>query len=236
MKAFILAGGEGTRLRPYTYSVPKPMLKIGGKPILQYVIENLARSNIKDIVVTVGCMHEQISEYFGDGKKFGVKIDYFVEKEKMNTAGSIKAGESRIKETFAVVMGDHLTNVNMAKMFEHHKKSGAVATVGLYVSKTALEYGVAKVENEKIVGFVEKPLIENLFNTAIYIFEPEIFKYIKEKEDFAKDVIPRLLKEGKKVSPYIINEMWFDVGRVSDYEKLDEMFKMYRLAQDLNPQ
>ncbi|MDD5172157.1 MAG: nucleotidyltransferase family protein [Candidatus ainarchaeum sp.] len=230
MKTFILAGGEGTRLRPYTYNVPKPMMMVGGKPILQYVLENLKRSGMKDLVITCGYKHEQIISYLGDGSKFGVKIEYCIEKEKMNTAGSILCYKGKVKETFAVVMGDHLTNIDMADMLKHHKKSGAIATVALYHTKMPLEYGVAKMEGGNIVSFVEKPMLEHLYNTAIYIFEPEIFDYIKDKEDFAKDVFPRLLAAKKKISGYVFEDVWFDIGRTSDYERLDELFKVMKLV------
>ena len=233
MRAFILAGGEGTRLKPYTYSMPKPMLPVGGKPILQYVVENLKRAGITDLVVTCGYKHEQIMSYFGDGKKFGVRIEYSVEKERMNTAGSILAYKGKVKETFVVVMGDHLTNLDLADMLKSHKKSGAMATMALYKSKMPLEYGVAKVEGGSIVGFVEKPLLEHLYNTAIYVFEPAIFDYIREKEDFGKDVIPRILSERKKINAYVFEDVWFDIGRVSDYERLDELFKVIKLMNDL---
>ena len=234
MRAFILAGGEGTRLKPYTYSTPKPMLMLGGKPILQYVIENLKRCGVKDVVLTVGYQHEQIITYFGDGGKFGVKIDYSIEKERMNTAGSILPYRGKVKESFAVVMGDHLTNIDISAMLKHHQKSGAIATIALYQSKMPLEYGVARVDQGRVVGFVEKPLLEHLYNTAIYIFEPGVFDYIKEKEDFAKDVIPRLLIEKKKVNAYVFDDVWLDIGRVSDYERLDELFKVIKLAKDLS--
>lgn len=233
MKTFILAGGEGTRLRPYTYNTPKPMLMVGGKPILQYVINNLKRAGLKDLVITCGYKHEQISDYFGDGSKCGVKIEYCVEKEKLNTAGSILPCRSKISETFAVVMGDHLTNIDMAEMIKSHKKSGAMATIALYHSSLPLEYGVAKTEAGTVTGFTEKPLLAHLYNTAIYVFEPEILDYIKEREDFAKDVFPRLLKAKKKINAYAFNDVWFDIGRVSDYERLDELFKVMKLAQDL---
>lgn len=235
MRAFVLAGGEGTRLRPYTYSAPKPMLMLGGKPILEYVIDNLKRYGIKDLVLTVGYQHEQVSSYFGDGSGFGVKIEYAVEKERKNTAGSILPYKGKVKETFVVVMGDHLTNLNLAEMLKSHKKSGAMATIALYKSKMPLEYGVARLEGGSVVGFAEKPLLEHLYNTAIYIFEPQIFDYIKEKEDFAKDVFPRLLAAGKKVNSYVFEDVWFDIGRVSDYERLDELFKVMKLMKDLSP-
>jgi len=229
MKTFILAGGEGTRLRPYTYSVPKPMLVLGGKPLLQYVVENLKRCGVKELVITCGYKHEQIASHFGDGSKFGVKIEYAIETEKMNTAGSIAPFKGKVKDTFAVVMGDHLTNIDLADMLKSHKKSGSIATIALYHAKTPLEYGVAKLEGNNIVGFVEKPLLEHYYNTAIYIFEPEIFDYIKGKEDFAKDVFPRLLSAGKKLNGYVFEGVWFDIGRVSDYERFVEMFSLSKI-------
>jgi NDP-sugar pyrophosphorylase family protein len=232
MRAFILAGGEGTRLRPYTYTVPKPMLKLGGKPILQYVIENLKRCGVKDIVITCGYLHGQITSYFGDGKALGVAISYSIEKEKMNTAGSL-LNCGRPKETFVVTMGDHLTNLDVADMVKQHKKSGAIATIALYHAKTPLEYGVAKVQGSDIVGFVEKPVLEHDYNTAIYVFEPEIFDFIKGKEDFAKDVFPRMLAAGKKLNAYVFDAVWFDIGRVSDYERFMEIFDISRLLGDL---
>ncbi len=232
MKVFVLAGGEGTRLRPYTYSVPKPMLMLGGKPILQYVIENLKRCGMRDIILTVGYAHEQVSDYFGDGNKFGVKIEYSIEKEKMNTAGSILPYKGKVKDTFAVMMGDHLTNINLSDMVKFHKKSGAIATIALFRSKMPLEYGVAQVNGTKVVGFVEKPLLEHLYNTAIYLFEPEVFEHIKPKEDFGKDVLPRLVASGK-VQGYVFDDVWFDIGRVSDYERFVELFSVIKLTGDL---
>ncbi|MCI0503275.1 nucleotidyltransferase family protein [Candidatus Micrarchaeota archaeon] len=233
MRVFVLAGGEGTRLRPYTYSAPKPMLMLGGKPILQYVLENLKRAGLKDIVLTVGYKHEAITSHFGDGSRFGMKIEYSVEKEKLNTAGSIARYRGKVKETFAVVMGDHLTDIDMADMHKSHKKSGAIATIALYHAKTPLEYGVAKVEGGKVVGFAEKPLLEHDYNTAIYFFEPEIFDYIREKEDFSKDVFPRLLAANKAINAYLFDGVWFDIGRVSDYERFVELFSLMRFMREL---
>jgi NDP-sugar pyrophosphorylase family protein len=126
-------------------------------------------------------------------------------------------------------MGDHLTNIDIRALVNYHKKSKTIATVALQKNKIALEYGIARVENGIVVEFVEKPVIEHFVNTAIYAFEPRIFDYIKEKDDFAKDVFPRLLKEGVNISAYLFDDVWFDVGRVSDYERLNELFKMMNL-------
>lgn len=225
MKIFVLCGGEGTRLRPHTYDVPKPMLKVGSKPILQYVLENLQRNQLTDLILTVGYKKEQIMEYFGDGQKLGVKIEYLVEETAQNTAGSILPYKDKIKETFAVVMGDHVTGVPVKKMIGFHKQNKAIATVALLKHSTLVDFGVAKLEGHTIKEFVEKPKIENLINIGMYVFEPEIFKYIKEKEDFAKDVFPRLLKQGQTINGYITEGEWHDVGRISDYEQLNEKFK-----------
>jgi NDP-sugar pyrophosphorylase family protein len=232
MKTFILAGGEGTRLRPYTYSIPKPMLMLGGKPILQYVVENLKKSGMKDLVITAGYLADQITSYFGDGSKFGVKIEYSLEKEKLNTAGSILPLRDKAKETFAVVMGDHLTDIDMGEMLKSHKKSGAIATVALYRVKKPLEYGLAQVKDGMVVGFSEKPMLEHDYNTAIYIFEPEIFDYIRPMEDFARQVFPRLLESGKPINAFIFQGVWFDIGRVSDYERFMETFNVSRLLSE----
>jgi len=233
MKAFVLCGGEGKRLQPYTYKTPKPMLTVGDKPILQYVVENLKRACIKDYVFTVGYLHEQIRDYFGDGSKFGVKIEYAVEKEKLDTAGSVLPHKDKVKGTFVVAMGDHITNIDLKDMVEQHRKSGAIATIALLKAKLPLQFGVAEVKNGTVTAFKEKPLLEHLYNVAIYVFEPKIFDYIKPKEDFAKHVFPRMLDKGEKINAYIFDDVWFDIGQISEYERLNEEFDTFRLLKDL---
>jgi NDP-sugar pyrophosphorylase family protein len=233
MKAFVLCGGEGTRLKPYTYYTPKPMLMVGGKPILWYVIENLKRNGFKDLVLTVGYRHEQIEEYFGDGKDSGVKIEYSVEKEPLNTAGSILPCRGKVSETFLVVMGDHITNINLKAMVEQHKKEKAVATIALLRHSLPIEYGIAEINENSVKAFREKPMLQQDYNVAMYVFEPEVFGYIREKEDFAKNVFPRMLEKGERIAPYVFGDVWFDIGRISDYEKLNELFQVVRLARDL---
>jgi NDP-sugar pyrophosphorylase family protein len=221
MKAFVLCGGLGTRLRPYTYENPKPMLPIGGKPILQHVIEHLVENGVTEIVITAGYLHEKISDYFGDGKKFGVKIEYAIENEPKNTAGSIVDYKGKIKEPFFVLMGDAITNIDLKKLMDAHKKKKNVATVALLKHITKVHYGVANVKDGNIVKFQEKPEIENYINIGIYAFNPEIFDFIKEKEDFAKDVFPRLLAKGKKITGFKIEDVvWVDIGRKEEYENL----------------
>ncbi|HIH22796.1 TPA: nucleotidyltransferase family protein [Candidatus Micrarchaeota archaeon] len=227
MKAFILCGGEGTRLRPYTYTTPKPMLPVGGKPILQHLIEHLKKHAIKEFALTVGYLKEKIMDYFEDGKKFGVKIEYATEDTPKNTAGSILDYRGKVKETFAVLMGDHITDINLADMIRSHKKSKAIATVALLKKETKIEYGVAEIDRKtgRITEFSEKPVIEHDINTGIYIFEPQVFDFIEEKDDFAKQVFPRLLKAGKPINAYVAEFEWLDIGRIADYERVKQEWK-----------
>ncbi len=231
MKAVVLCGGEGTRLRPYTYNVPKPMLKLGSKPILEYVLMNMKRAGIKDFILTVGYLHDQIIDYFQDGSKWGINIEYTIEKEKLNTAGSVLQVKDKINETFVVGMGDHVTSIDLQKFYEYHKKKGGIATIALKMRGTPVEYGIVELnEDNSVQQFKEKPILTNLVNAGIYMFEPEIFDYIKEKEDFAKNVFPRLLKDGKKIYGYQFTEYWMDVGRVHDYEMMNSILSVAELA------
>lgn len=220
MKAFILCGGKGTRLRPYTYKMPKPMLPIGGKPILQHIIEHLKSSGITDITLFVGYLRQDIKDYFGDGKKFGVSISYVEEEEERGTAGALLYAK-KPKETFLVTMGDHLTDLNFKDMLAAHRKSGCPATIAVQDYHTRIEYGVIKTKKDgKVEEFQEKPLLSHKINTGIYVLEPEVFSVIKEKEDFAKNIFPRLLASGKCIHTYTLSGYWHDIGNVEEYERM----------------
>ena len=220
MEALILAGGEGTRLRPYTYKTPKPLLPINGKPMMQYVLENLKKYGIKKCTITVGYLKEQIMQYFGNGASLGMELAYLIEDEPRKTAGSIVPKKDSLHETFVVVMGDTINDIDLKKMIEFHKKSKVIATMCVVKHETKIEYGVVNLHDHAVESFLEKPVLEHFINAGTYIFEPEIFNYIKGKEDFAKDVFPRLLKEGKKIAVYTHEGHWQDIGRVRDYEVL----------------
>lgn len=237
MKAVILCGGEGTRLRPYTYTVPKPMLWLGNRHILEYSVEHLKKSGITDIILSVGYLKEQIMDHFGDGSGFGVDIDYFVENEALSTAGAIYPHRKKLKETFLVFMGDHVTNINIKQFVGTHRKLGAIATIAVKKQKVSLEYGIIESSDEKIVeGFREKPVVNYLVNTGMYVLEPRALEYVKPREDFAKNVFPRILEAGEKVAMHRFNRgYWFDIGRVKDYERMRELFSVADLARQLPP-
>lgn len=232
-KAIVLCGGKGTRLRPYTYTIPKPMLPIGKRPILEYVLASLRRAGVDEAYLTVGYLHEQIEKYFGTGERVGMKLHYSVESTELGTAGSIIPLMGRFHETFVVMMGDHLSNVEIAKIIEFHRKHKAIATIALNRKGVPLEYGVADMEGERIVRFREKPIVENLINTGVYVLEPEIFEHIKPGEDFAADVFPRLLEKGEKINGYLFSDYWLDIGRTTDYEHINQFISVIELAEKL---
>lgn len=228
LSAFILCGGKGTRLRPYTYTMPKPMLRIGNRPLLEYVIRNLKRSGIEKHILTVGYLKEHIKNYFGDGSKFGVEITYLEEDEPKNTAGSILDGKKLIENgsPFIVIMGDHLTDINMRDMIKFHKNSGAAVTMAIKIQALPLEYGIVEIRDKRIVEFKEKPVLNHYINTAIYVCEYKTFDYIKEGSDFANDVFPLMLSKGEKLAPYLFDGYWEDIGRIHDYQRVHQIISL----------
>lgn len=231
MKAFVLCGGEGTRLRPYTYKIPKPMLPLGKRPILEFVISNLKANGITDITLTVGYLAESIREYFGNGSRWGVDISYIMEKDRMNTAGSIYPARKQVNEPFLVLMGDHLTTINLRKIVEFHKSKKGMATIGLKRQGVPLEYGIAVVDEKgRISSFEEKPIVTNLVNAGIYVLEPEVYGYIKPGYDFARDVFPKILADKKEIYGYVFDEYWMDIGRLHDYEHIHQIISIVDLV------
>jgi NDP-sugar pyrophosphorylase family protein len=238
MKAIVLCGGKGTRLRPYTYTIPKPMLPLGKKPILQYVLSSLSHAGVTEAYLTVGYLHEQIEEYFGSGNGkngVGMALHYSVEESEMGTAGSTLPLEKKMDGTFVVMMGDHLSSLDIAAVIAAHRKSGNIATIALNKKGVPLEYGVADLDAQgNISRFREKPIVENHVNTGVYVFEPEIFKFILPGEDFANHVFPRLLQSGKKIGGFVFTDYWLDIGRTTDYEHINQYISVIDLALGMN--
>ena len=219
MKAVILAGGYGTRLRPLTYTRPKPMLPLAGKPILQHIIESLADYDFREIIVTENYLSKLIEDYFGDGSKFGVEITYFREDKPLGTAGSVKNAGSCLDDTFIVIQGDNLTDINLKLVTKFHKKRKGVATIALTPVENPTEFGIAELNKRgQIVRFLEKPKPEecfsNLVNTGLYVFEPSILDLIPKDTayDFSKDLFPSLLEE-EGIYGYEVRGFWSDIGR-----------------------
>ncbi|NLD47266.1 MAG: NTP transferase domain-containing protein, partial [Clostridiaceae bacterium] len=226
MKAVIMAGGEGTRLRPLTCNRPKPMVPIVNKPVMEHIIELLNKYRLVDIAVTLQYLPEMIRDYFGDGSEYGVNLKYYIEDTPMGTAGSVKNAEEFLDDTFIVISGDALTDIDLKKAIDFHFSRGSVATLILKKVDIPLEYGVVVTDEEgRITRFLEKPSWGEVFsdtvNTGIYILSPEVLKYFKknEKFDFSKDLFPILLKEKRPMYGYITEEYWCDIGDLRAYSQ-----------------
>lgn len=226
MKAFVMAAGLGTRLRPLTYSVPKPLVPIVNVPVIGYLMQNLSKSGVKEIIVNLHYRPELIKSFLGNGSKWGLKINYSYEEKLLGTAGGVKLKRNFFKETFLVTSGDGLTDLDFKNVVKYHKEKKAIATVVLKPVKMQLEYGVVEVDSyNRIVNFYEKPSLDkiftNLVNTGIYVFEPEVFKYIPDNKfyDFGSQLLPKLVKQNLPIYGYITDKYWCDVGNLSEYKK-----------------
>lgn len=226
MKGLIMAGGEGTRLRPITCSKPKPMLDIMGRPIMEYIIELLKKNGITEIAVTLQYMPQIIIDHFGDGSNFGVQLEYFVEQSPLGTAGSVKNAQEFFDDDFIIISGDCLTDIAIDKAIAFHKQNSAVATLVLSKVETPLEYGVVVTDQAgRITRFLEKPSWSEVFsdtvNTGIYIIHPEILNLFpkNEKFDFSKDLFPLLLENKDPLFGYVSEGYWCDIGDLNAYNK-----------------
>jgi len=223
--AFLLVGGEGTRLRPFTYEIPKPLIPIKGKTLLEHVLDLLRKYQINEAILSVGYKKEQIKDYFGNGGRFGMKISYVEEETPLGTAGPLRLAKDALKETFLMMNGDILTDIDLFSMIDQHEETGAMGTIALTTVEDPSRYGVAKLKGNQILEFIEKPKKEeapsNLINAGIYVLEPEIFKYIPNegKAMLEKDVFPKLAKEGKLYG-YPFEGKWYDTGTLEAYERV----------------
>jgi len=224
LKAIIMAGGEGSRLRPLTCTRPKPMVPVANKPIMEHILELLKSYSLTEIGVTLQYLPEEIQDYFGDGRDFGVKMQYFLEETPLGTAGSVKNADNFLDETFLVISGDALTDIDLGKAIAYHKEKNSLATIVLTRVEGPLEYGVVIVDKDgRVKRFLEKPSWGEVFsdtvNTGIYILEPEVLNYIPSGEmfDFSKDVFPALLNEYQALYGYVADGYWCDIGNLQQY-------------------
>ena len=216
-QAFILAGGKGIRLRPLTYKIPKGLIKIRGKPILQHVIENLSSFGIKEVILSLGYKAAMIKNYF-KAKKLGLKIRYVTEKKPMGTAGALSLAKEMLNEDFVMMNGDILINTNMFDFYNFYFKKEKQGGIGIIMLKRVADpsrFGVAVLEKDKIVKFIEKPknLKDSYINTGVYILNKKILKYISGKpQSIEKEVFPLIAKEGKLFGFKAKIKYWKDIG------------------------
>jgi mannose-1-phosphate guanylyltransferase / phosphomannomutase len=221
-----MAGGEGTRLRPLTSNQPKPMVPIAGKPCMEHILELVRRHGITEVVATLAYMPQVIRGYFGDGSHLGVEVDYSVEEVPAGTAGSVKLIEDYLDDTFLVVSGDAVTDMDLGALLRFHRETGAAATLALKPVPDPLEFGVVITgEDGQIERFLEKPswgeVFSDTINTGIYALEPELLRSIPPDEpfDFSKDLFPRLLERGVPLYGWIAEGYWKDIGNITQYQE-----------------
>jgi mannose-1-phosphate guanylyltransferase len=223
MKAIILAGGLGKRLRPLTDDTPKPLLKVKGKPIILRAIDNFKKHGIKDIILSVGYKADKIKEYFGDGSSFGVKIAYCIEDSPMGTGGAIKMASKNIEDTFIAINGDNLADFDWTSIINFHKKNEARITLTLYPVEDVTQFGIAKLNEEKIIEFIEKPSKDkapsNLNNAGGYVIEPESLEILPQgKSSIERDCFEKFCGTHGSVFAFKHTGYWFPTDTI---EKLD---------------
>jgi len=216
----LMVGGLGRRLMPLTNNTPKPMLKVGNKPILETIIKGFRDSGFFNIVMCIGYKSDVIKEYFQDGSEFGVKIDYIVENKRMGTAGALTLLKKKLSKPFFVMNGDLLTNINFSSMLEFHESNLAQATMCVREYDVEVPYGVVNTSNENITSIEEKPIHSFFVNAGIYFLEPKCIQLIPINEFYdMPSLFETLIKNNEKVVSFPLNEYWIDVGRINDYQK-----------------
>lgn len=229
MQALILAGGEGTRLRPLTIYTPKPVVPIVNRPFLYYQIDLLKRAGIKEITLSLSYKPDKIEGIFGDGEGYGVKIHYTVEASPLGTAGAYKNAEEHLTQTAVVFNGDVLTDIDIAKVVAYHRERKAAATIVLTPVENPSAYGLVETEADgRVRRFLEKPKAEeitcNTINAGIYILEPHILKYIPagERFSFEYQLFPALLQNNEAFYAYTMSDYWLDIGTPQRYQQAND--------------
>jgi mannose-1-phosphate guanylyltransferase/phosphomannomutase len=238
MKAVVMAGGEGTRLRPLTSNQPKPMVPIVGKPCMEHILELLGEHGFDQVIITLAFLPQAIRGYFGTGESIGLDIEYSVEETPLGTAGSVRLASDRLDDTFLVISGDALCDFDLSALVRFHKEKGAAATIGLKSVENPLEFGIVVTDDDgRIERFLEKPSWSQVFsdtiNTGVYVLEPELLRHIPDDRpyDFSKELFPLLLEMGRPMYGYVMDGYWQDIGNLDQYRQanfdaLDERVRL----------
>lgn len=219
-RVVLMAGGLGTRLRPLTEDIPKPLLKVGNKPILETIIENFAKYGFVNITISVNYKSDMIKEYFGDGSKLGVNIDYIEETKRLGTAGALSLLTDKPQEPFFVMNGDLLTNVNFSHLLDFHSLENSIATMCVREYDYQVPYGVVETNGSNITSIKEKPVQKFFVNAGIYTLSPQVFDYIPKNEFYDMPTLfEKLINEKLKTISFPVHEYWLDIGKMSDFEQ-----------------
>jgi len=238
VKAVVMAGGEGTRLRPLTSNQPKPMVPIVGKPCMEHILELLGHHGMSEVVVTLAFMPQAIRSYFGTGESMGLSIEYSVEEQPLGTAGSVRLASDALDDTFVVISGDALCDVDLTALVQAHRDKGAAVTIGLKSVDNPLEFGIVVTDEDgRIERFLEKPswgqVFSDTINTGIYVLEPEVLRHVPTDRpyDFSKELFPLLLEMGRPLYGHVLDGYWQDIGTIDQYRQanfdaLDERVRL----------
>jgi NDP-mannose synthase len=232
-RAVILAGGEGTRLRPYTTVLPKPLMPIGDRPVLDIVVRQLKAHGFERITMATGYLAELIEAFFRDGKSYGIPIDYYREQQPLGTVGALALIDGLAEEHVLVMNGDVLTDIDYGALLEHHRGSEAAATIATKARQVQISLGVLRFGDELdptlLTGYDEKPSIDYTASMGVYCFAPRALSHIQQGErlDFP-DLVLRLIAAGETVRAWPSEDYWLDIGRHDDYEQAQEEFAAVR--------
>ena len=225
MKAVILAGGLGTRLRPFTEAIPKPLLPVGEKSVMEIQIERLKDYGFDEIYLATNYKSQYIENYFGDGSRYGIKLEISKETKRLGTAGPLLLLKDVLIEPFLVMNGDILTLVDFKKMYDFAVKQDSLLTVSVKKEITPFAFGNIDFDGNLVTNIQEKPDIEMFILAGIYIMKPDIFKYFPEDEYFGMDTLMlNMLEKKDPITKHLITEYWLDIGRVADYEKAQKIY------------
>lgn len=227
MIAVVMAGGRGSRMRPLTYTIPKPLLPIGEKPILEIILGRLKSAGFGKVYVTTNYQSELVKSYFGRGGRFGIELEYTEESEALGTAGALFLLRGKIAEPFLVMNCDVLTKLDLGVLYRFHLEKGAVMTVAAACYDVQVPYGVLELDGDWVAGVDEKPRKSHLVLAGMYVMNPEILEMKEPEKTDIPELIRALIAGGKKVGFYAIKEPWIDVGKMSDYEKATNEFKKW---------
>ena len=226
MKAVILAGGLGMRLRPFTETIPKPLLPIGEKAVLEIQIDHLKRYGFNEIFLATNYMSEYIENFFGDGQKYDVKLKVSKEKKQLGTAGPVKLLKDEFKDPFLVMNGDILTQLNYKKLYEFALSKETLLTIAIKEIITPFDFGNIFYQGDYVTGIEEKPNLRNMILAGVYIFKPEVMDLIPDDEYYGMDdLIRKMLKLNYPITKYEFEEYWLDIGRFDDFEKAQKEYR-----------
>ncbi len=226
MLGIILAAGAGMRLRPYTSLLPKPMLPIKNKPLLEYLIVWLKKNDIHSIILCVSYMHETIKKYFEDGNKFGVDIKYVTSKKPLLTAGQLGTAKKFIHDKFLCMYSDVICNFNLQNMITQHNRKNSFSTIAIHKHKLNFDYGVINTtKTGRVTSWIEKPIITKNINIGCMIFEKDVFDFIPDNKPCEMNiVISNLLSNHKRIDSFVVRNKFYDVGNIKQYRYISKIF------------